>query len=37
MKALLHRSVDSIEREFVEASRNLTRRRILAETEPIHG
>ena len=38
LEALLGRSVDLIEREAVESSRNyISRRRILAEAEPIYG
>ncbi len=38
LQALLGRPVDLLEREAVEASRNIIRRRqILAEAEPLHG
>ena len=38
LEALLGRSVDLVEREAVEASRNyIRRRRILAEAEPVYG
>jgi predicted nucleotidyltransferase len=38
LEALLGRSVDLVEREAVEASRNFIRRRlVLADAEPIYG
>jgi uncharacterized protein len=38
LEALLGRSVDLVEREAVEQSRNYLRRRlILAEAEPVYG
>lgn len=38
LEALLGRSVDLLEREAIQASRNyIRRRRILAESEPVYG